>query len=337
MILGTITGLFVVSSCRSSSNADALDAKKDSTGMPGDQFSLAGALQLFKNAKNLKDFEKSLNSKENIVNNLDLNQDGKTDYIRVVDLAKENAHAVVMQVPINANEFQDVAVIQIEKKGSERAVAQIVGNGLLYGDSAVYAPTDQDKSSVAKAGLLQVFSPAVATVEVNVMLWPPVSLMFAPEYVPYVSPVAFGVYPVWYEPWPPRPWGWYHAKSKKYKSVYVPVYTPGLVIAHGLYLGNARFSPFVIEKHPIILKHNGPKMKMWTRNGGSQGPSPSAWKGKKSGGNESKSFKGGFEKGGTPNKQGKPTYQGNKNQKASGANPKGGAKGGGSSKGKGSK
>ena len=57
----------------------------DSTGWPGDHFSLEGALELFKKAESPEQFEKSLNSSDNYVNNLDLNEDGDTDYIRVVD------------------------------------------------------------------------------------------------------------------------------------------------------------------------------------------------------------------------------------------------------------
>lgn len=57
----------------------------DSTGLPGDNFSLQGALQLFQNASSPEDFEKQLNTESNHVNNLDLNGDGDIDYIRVVD------------------------------------------------------------------------------------------------------------------------------------------------------------------------------------------------------------------------------------------------------------
>lgn len=61
----------------------------DSTGLPGDNFSLQGALQLFHDAANIEDFEKALNTESNHVNNLDLDGDGNIDYVRVIDKAEK--------------------------------------------------------------------------------------------------------------------------------------------------------------------------------------------------------------------------------------------------------
>ena len=44
----------------------------DSTGLPGDNFSLEAALDLFKKSTSPEDFEKKLNSQNNKVNNLDI-------------------------------------------------------------------------------------------------------------------------------------------------------------------------------------------------------------------------------------------------------------------------
>jgi hypothetical protein len=52
----------------------------------GDDFSLEGALELFKNSNSLEEFEKNLNQEKNQVNNLDLDGDGQTDYINVEDI-----------------------------------------------------------------------------------------------------------------------------------------------------------------------------------------------------------------------------------------------------------
>ena len=94
----------------------------DSTGHYGDNFSLQGALELFKKAKSPEDFERLLNTKDKYVNNLDLNEDGKVDYIRVEDNVDGNIHVIVMQVPINTKEAHDIAVIEIEKIGKDRAI-----------------------------------------------------------------------------------------------------------------------------------------------------------------------------------------------------------------------
>src|SRR5688572_16950494 len=100
----------------------------DSLGLPGDGLNLQATLNLFKESKSPEEFEKKLNTKDNKVNNLDLNKDGKVDYIRVHDISKDNVHAIVLQVPVNAKESQDVAVIEIEKRGTESAALQIVGD-----------------------------------------------------------------------------------------------------------------------------------------------------------------------------------------------------------------
>ena len=56
------------------------DMSEEPTGLPGDNFSLEGALELFKNASSPEDFEKSLNSKDNHVNNIDIDGDGEIDF-----------------------------------------------------------------------------------------------------------------------------------------------------------------------------------------------------------------------------------------------------------------
>jgi hypothetical protein len=48
-------------------------AQEGSTGMPGDHFSLQGALEMFKQASSPEDFEKLINTADKNINNLDLN------------------------------------------------------------------------------------------------------------------------------------------------------------------------------------------------------------------------------------------------------------------------
>src|SRR6476619_7565877 len=73
------------------------DGSEDSTGLPGDNFSLEGALELFKKSESPEAFEKMLNAEDSKVNNLDLNNDGEIDYIRVVDKQKDDVRAFVLQ------------------------------------------------------------------------------------------------------------------------------------------------------------------------------------------------------------------------------------------------
>ena len=66
------------------------DDKNDLPEYTGENFSLEGALALFKQANSLEEFEKSINEENNNVNNLDLNNDGEIDYIVVQDIQEKD-------------------------------------------------------------------------------------------------------------------------------------------------------------------------------------------------------------------------------------------------------
>ena len=102
--------------------AAAQDLSADTTGLPGDNFSLQGALEMFKKAGSPEEFEKLINKEDNNVNNLDINGDGETDYIRVVDKMDKDLHAFILQVPVSETESQDIAVIEMEKTGDTTVV-----------------------------------------------------------------------------------------------------------------------------------------------------------------------------------------------------------------------
>ena len=76
-------------------------AQEDSTGLPGDNFSLQGALEMFKQSSSIEQFEKLINTESNNVNNLDLNGDGEIDYVKVIDKADKDVHAFILQVAVS--------------------------------------------------------------------------------------------------------------------------------------------------------------------------------------------------------------------------------------------
>ena len=88
----------------------------DSTGLPGDQFSLEGAIELFKKADSPETFEKLLNDQKSGVNNLDLNEDGDIDYVKVISKQDGDLHLFILQVPVSEGENQDIAVIGLESR-----------------------------------------------------------------------------------------------------------------------------------------------------------------------------------------------------------------------------
>ena len=68
--------------------------RTERTGYAGDYFSLEGTIELFRESRSLSSFERALNSKRTHVNNLDLNFDGKIDYIRVEHRWQGDVHAI---------------------------------------------------------------------------------------------------------------------------------------------------------------------------------------------------------------------------------------------------
>src|SRR5512133_1462568 len=62
-----------------------------------DNLDLDAVSSIFADSKNLEDFEFRLNDPENRISNLDLNQDGYVDYLRVIETATDNNSLVVIQ------------------------------------------------------------------------------------------------------------------------------------------------------------------------------------------------------------------------------------------------
>ena len=132
--------------------------------------------ELFRKCANSEKFEKELNDQDNGINNLDLNEDGEVDYLRVVEQSSNQTRIVILQVPLGEKDFQDVATLEVEKQGSNYNV-QIHGNEQIYGVNHY------------------VYPPRIRWGTVGFVSW-----LFAPRYRPYVSPYRYGYYPSYYRP-----------------------------------------------------------------------------------------------------------------------------------------
>lgn len=205
-----------------------------STGWPGDNFSLQGALDLFSTSRDLGSFERALNDPTNHVNNLDLNNDGTVDYIRVVDHKDGDSHAIIMEDPVSGSESQDVAVIEIEKTGATTAQARVVGDATLYGPNVSYEKTTEKSAS----------STAVV---VDVWGWPSVRYAYGPSYVAWSSPWYWGYYPRYYLPWRPYPVHVYYGYTNRYQPYYRPARNTVYRQADVIYVGHRRSSPTVVQ------------------------------------------------------------------------------------------
>ncbi len=231
----------------------------DSTGLSGDHFSLEAALDLFKQSSSLEDFEKQLNADDSPANNLDLNEDGQVDYIRVVDRMDGDVHAIVLQVPVSEAESQDVAVIEVEKTGAESAVLQILGDEDVFGEQVIAEPVSEEDVEKPKGRGGPAVHLAPDAIIVNVWLWPSVRYMYRPAYVVYVSPWRWGLYPTWWRPFRPRPWGLFHARVRPYRAHYHVVTTHRVVRAHRAYTPHRTHSKVVRTRTTTKVTATGPR------------------------------------------------------------------------------
>ncbi|MBK8699709.1 MAG: hypothetical protein IPN29_09225 [Saprospiraceae bacterium] len=230
----------------------------DSTGVPGDNFSLQGALQLFKESESPEKFEEKLNKESQHVNNLDLNGDGDIDYIRVIDHVEGDVHAFVLQAIISEDEAQDVATIQLEKTGKEHAMLQIIGEEDLFGEEVIVEPLEESAESPGYEPVPDHRGPsasfeAEAGVVVNVWLWPSVRFVYASVYRPWVSPFRWRVYPTWWKPWRPLGWHVFHPFHVRHHRHFAVVHTHRTVRAHAVYRPHHRSSVTVTKRHSASI------------------------------------------------------------------------------------
>ena len=234
-------------------------AQQDSIGLPGDNFSLQGALEMFKQASSIEEFEKLINTASKNVNNLDLNGDGDVDYIKVIDKADNDVHAFILQVAVSENENQDIAVIELEKTGDTTAVLQIVGDEEIYGDQVIVEASDEG-DEVGDNNSSMSYGPAANYFEVNRMIvnvyyWPSVRFVYRPAYVPWVSPWRWRHYPGYFKPWRPLGWRVFHPRALPYHRHYAVVRTHRVVVAHRVYAPH-RASSVTVRTRTTLARKN---------------------------------------------------------------------------------
>ncbi|TLX77587.1 hypothetical protein E9993_02795 [Labilibacter sediminis] len=145
-----------------------------------DNLDLEAVASVFGEAKDLEDFEKKLNDPDTQISNLDLNEDGEVDYLRVVEASKDDTHVVTIQAVIAKDQYQDVATIDVEKDSNGDTQVQVVGDVYMYGPDYIIEP-------------VYVHPPVI-------WVW-----FWGPYYHPWHSPYYWGYYPPYYHPWRPYP------------------------------------------------------------------------------------------------------------------------------------
>lgn len=218
----------------------AMYGQQNQLEVPGDQFSLEGALELFKKSASPEEFERLLNSADAEVNNLDLNGDGDIDYIRVIDRNEGNVHAFILQAIISDNESQDVAVIELEKLANGKAVLQITGDADIYGIETIIEPTEEVRINAGTSTAQNV---------VNVWAWPSVQYVYGPYYNSWVSPWSWGYRPIWWNPWRPIAYVSYYSRWNSYRPYYAVCYTHRVHYAPQIYRPYRSTSLVVYNRH----------------------------------------------------------------------------------------
>jgi hypothetical protein len=216
----------------------------------GDNFSLEGALALFKQVNTLSAFEQAINQENNNVNNLDLNNDGAIDYITVTDLYENNGHSIVLSIDINETEKQDVATINIEKTGNDNAILQIEGDQDLYAANTIVEPFDTiEKQKNTKGGGPAVSDLLINRIVINVWFWPCVQSIYAPAYVVYASPHRWGYYPVWFKPWRPFRHQMFYANCAPHRQFFGYTTVRRMNKAHNFYAPKRRSTTILFNNN----------------------------------------------------------------------------------------
>jgi hypothetical protein len=154
----------------------------------GDNLNLQALGELVKNSTSAQDIEDKLNQSGSI-NNLDLNNDGSVDYIKVTEYGTGNQRGFSFTVDVADGQTQEIATIEVAQ-GANNAQMNIQGNQQLYGNNGYY------QSSYSLTDLM-------------IMHY-----LFTPH-VYYHSPYYYGHYPRYYHSYRSRPYSSYRTSVSK--------------------------------------------------------------------------------------------------------------------------
>lgn len=135
---------------------------------------LYAAAELFRDSDSIEQFEQALNDPSKGLNNLDLNNDGAIDFIRVTEQSKDDTRLVILQTPTGETDFQDVATIVVERENNNYNL-HILGDAEIYGANYYVVPAQRNFSAW------------------NIVKW-----LFSQNYRVYVSPYRYSYYPAYF-------------------------------------------------------------------------------------------------------------------------------------------
>ena len=107
------------------------------SGYAADGLDLQAVGALLKDTKDAESLERKLNDPSVGINNLDLDEDGIVDYLKVTEYGTDNIRGFSLSTELAPGEVQEVATIEVEKKG-DMADIQVAGNSHIYGSGHYY-------------------------------------------------------------------------------------------------------------------------------------------------------------------------------------------------------
>ena len=170
-MIGLVIGLLGVAGIA----AQGSSASNNSNAPDGIGLDLYAVAELFKESDDLEKFEQKLNDPENGINNLDLNNDDKIDFIRAVEQVKDSTHLIILQVALSESDYQDVATIAVDRESGDKYNLHIQGDTVIYGANYYVVPANNNFGG-----------------------WDIVRWIFRPGYHAYVSRYSYRVLPLWW-------------------------------------------------------------------------------------------------------------------------------------------
>ncbi len=95
----------------------------------------------FAQSSTVEEFERLINDSSYMLSNLDLNNDGFVDYLRVLETVDGHNHVFLIQAVLASDLYQDVATIVAEIPLTGRTCVQIIGDPYIYGPNFIIQPT----------------------------------------------------------------------------------------------------------------------------------------------------------------------------------------------------
>lgn len=170
-LIACLTSILLLSTQNIKADEITIEAKNTDI---SENLELTAVANLFGQVKNLEEFEQRLNDSENQLSNLDLNNDGEVDYLRVVEEVENNLHIIIIQAILAEDIYQDVATILVEKETKTKTTSvQVIGDPYIYGENYIIEP-------------VYIYTPVIY------------DYFWVAYYHPWYSPYYWGYYPPYY-------------------------------------------------------------------------------------------------------------------------------------------